>query len=64
MGPRLGRLSGRHFPVLWSEWNGRYRDSVRDYWRQENTSIGELAFRLTGSSDLYPKRPDGGHGPA
>ena len=42
-----------NFPVLWSEWNGRYRDSVRDYWRQENTSIGELAFRLTGSSDLY-----------
>jgi isoamylase len=42
-----------NFPVLWSEWNGRYRDSVRDYWRRENTSIGELAFRLTGSSDLY-----------
>ena len=42
-----------NFPVLWSEWNGRYRDSVRDYWRQENTSIGELAYRLTGSSDLY-----------
>ncbi|HMK97833.1 MAG TPA: glycogen debranching protein GlgX [Acidimicrobiales bacterium] len=42
-----------NFPVLWSEWNGRYRDSVRDYWRQQNTSIGELAHRLTGSSDLY-----------
>ena len=42
-----------NFPVLWSEWNGRYRDSVRDYWRQQNTSIGELAQRLTGSSDLY-----------
>ena len=42
-----------NFPVLWSEWNGRYRDSIRDYWRQENTSIGELALRLTGSSDLY-----------
>jgi isoamylase len=42
-----------NFPVLWSEWNGRYRDSIRDYWRQENTSIGELAYRLTGSSDLY-----------
>jgi glycogen operon protein len=42
-----------NFPVLWSEWNGRYRDSIRDYWRRENTSIGELAFRLTGSSDLY-----------
>jgi len=42
-----------NFPVLWSEWNGRYRDSVRDYWRQQSTSIGELAYRLTGSSDLY-----------
>jgi glycogen operon protein len=42
-----------NFPVLWSEWNGRYRDNVRDYWRQQNTSIGELAHRLTGSSDLY-----------
>jgi isoamylase len=42
-----------NFPVLWSEWNGRYRDSVRDYWRQQNTSIGELAHRLTGSPDLY-----------
>ncbi len=42
-----------NFPVLWSEWNGRYRDSVRDYWRETNTSIGELASRLTGSADLY-----------
>jgi glycogen operon protein len=42
-----------NFPVLWSEWNGRYRDSVRDYWRQQGHSIGELAHRLTGSSDLY-----------
>ncbi|HTV11436.1 MAG TPA: glycogen debranching protein GlgX [Acidimicrobiales bacterium] len=42
-----------NFPVLWSEWNGRFRDSVRDYWRQQNTSIGELANRITGSSDLY-----------
>ena len=42
-----------NFPVLWSEWNGRYRDNVRDYWRQQSTSIGELAHRLTGSSDLY-----------
>ena len=42
-----------NFPVLWSEWNGRYRDYVRDYWRQQSTSIGELAHRLTGSSDLY-----------
>ena len=42
-----------NFPVLWSEWNGRYRDSVRDYWRQQGKSIEELAHRLTGSPDLY-----------
>ncbi len=42
-----------NFPPLWSEWNGRYRDSVRDYWREGGTPIGDLAERLTGSSDLY-----------
>ena len=42
-----------NFPVLWSEWNGRYRDTVRDYWRGEDRTLGELAFRFTGSSDLY-----------
>jgi glycogen operon protein len=41
-----------NFPVLWTEWNGRYRDSMRDYWRGE-TGVAELARRLTGSSDLY-----------
>ncbi|MGH9417774.1 MAG: glycogen debranching protein GlgX [Terriglobales bacterium] len=41
------------FPILWSEWNGRYRDAVRDYWRGFNTGLGEFAARLTGSSDLY-----------
>ena len=53
VGPRVGGYQVGNFPVLWSEWNGRYRDSVRDYWRQQSTSIGELAHRLTGSSDLY-----------
>ena len=42
-----------NFPPLWSEWNGRYRDTVRDFWRGEPATIGELASRLTGSSDLY-----------
>ena len=42
-----------NFPPLWSEWNGRYRDTVRDFWRGEPSTIGELASRLTGSSDLY-----------
>jgi isoamylase len=40
------------FGVAWSEWNGRYRDAVRDFWRGQG-SIGEVASRLTGSSDLY-----------
>jgi isoamylase len=42
-----------NFPVLWSEWNGRYRDCVRDYWRGSDQGIAEFASRLTGSSDLY-----------
>jgi glycogen operon protein len=42
-----------NFPPLWSEWNGKYRDAVRDYWRQSGARIGDLAERLTGSSDLY-----------
>ena len=42
-----------NFPPHWSEWNGKYRDAIRDYWREGGTSIGELAQRLTGSSDLY-----------
>jgi isoamylase len=42
-----------NFPVLWSEWNGRYRDTVRDYWRGAEHTLGDLAYRLTGSSDVY-----------
>jgi isoamylase len=42
-----------NFPPLWSEWNGRYRDTVRDYWRGADRTLGELAYRFTGSSDLY-----------
>ncbi len=42
-----------NFPVLWSEWNGRYRDAVRRYWRGDQHSVAELGYRLTGSSDLY-----------
>jgi glycogen operon protein len=42
-----------NFPPLWSEWNGRYRDAVRDYWRGEPRTLGEMGYRLTGSSDLY-----------
>ena len=41
------------FPARWSEWNGKYRDAVRDFWRGEEGSLGELALRLTGSGDIY-----------
>ncbi len=41
------------FPPLWSEWNGKYRDTVRDFWRGEPAMLSEFAFRLSGSSDLY-----------
>ncbi|MBK4729728.1 glycogen debranching protein GlgX [Oxynema sp. CENA135] len=41
------------FPILWSEWNGRYRDTVRDFWRGEDGKLAEFAYRFTGSSDLY-----------
>ncbi len=49
-----------NFPVLWAEWNGKYRDCVRAYWKGDQGTIGEFAYRLTGSSDLYEwsgKRP-------
>jgi glycogen operon protein len=42
-----------NFPVLWSEWNGEYRDTLRDYWRGIDERLGEFADRITGSSDLY-----------
>jgi isoamylase len=42
-----------NFPPLWSEWNGKYRDTVRDFWRGEPATLGEFAYRFTGSSDLY-----------
>ena len=44
-----------NFPVGWTEWNGKYRDVVRSYWKGEGGLIGELAYRLTGSSDLYAR---------
>ncbi|HJG43533.1 glycogen debranching protein GlgX [Corynebacterium phoceense] len=42
-----------NFPPIWCEWNGKYRDTVRDFWRGEPATLGEFASRLTGSSDLY-----------
>ena len=42
-----------NFPVLWTEWNGMYRDTMRDFWRGEVAGVGEFAARLAGSADLY-----------
>ncbi|HMC75549.1 MAG TPA: glycogen debranching protein GlgX [Vicinamibacterales bacterium] len=42
-----------NFPPLWSEWNGKYRDSVRDFWRGNDQTLAEFGSRFTGSSDLY-----------
>lgn len=47
------------FPTLWAEWNGKYRDAVRRYWKGDGGQLAELAYRLTGSSDLYQR--DGRH---
>ncbi|MFH5229207.1 glycogen debranching protein GlgX [Antrihabitans spumae] len=44
-----------NFPPQWTEWNGKYRDTVRDFWRGERSSLGEFASRLTGSADLYER---------
>ena len=48
-----------NFPPLWTEWNGKFRDTVRDFWRGEPATLGEFASRMTGSSDLY--QDDGRH---
>jgi isoamylase len=47
------------FPALWAEWNGKYRDAVRRYWKGDSGLVAELGYRLTGSSDLYQR--DGRH---
>ena len=44
-----------NFPPLWSEWNGKYRDTVRDFWRGEDATLAEFASRISGSADLYQK---------
>jgi len=42
-----------NFPILWTEWNGKYRDTIRRFWRGDHGQMAELGYRLTGSSDLY-----------
>jgi isoamylase len=49
----MGGYQVGNFPVRWCEWNGKYRDTVRDYWRGEDQTLAEFANRLTGSADLY-----------
>ena len=49
----IGGYQVGNFPVLWCEWNGKYRDIARDYWRSQEATLGEFAARLTGSADLY-----------
>ena len=44
-----------NFPVLWTEWNGEYRNAVRRYWKGDEGQMGSVAYRLTGSSDLYER---------
>ena len=48
-----------NFPVHWTEWNGKFRDTVRRFWRGDKNQLGDLGFRLTGSSDLF--QDDGRH---
>jgi isoamylase len=42
-----------NFPIRWAEWNGKYRDAIRSFWKGQGAGMGELGYRLTGSSDLY-----------
>lgn len=44
-----------NFPVLWTEWNGEYRDTMRRFWKGDEGQVGPVAYRLTGSSDLYER---------
>ena len=49
----VGGYQVGNFPPQWSEWNGKYRDCIRDFWRGQDQTLGEFAYRFTGSSDLY-----------
>ena len=50
---RLGGYQVGNFPVLWREWNGKYRDTIRRYWKGDEQPAAEIGYRLTGSSDLF-----------
>jgi isoamylase len=56
---RMDSYEVGRFPPLWSEWNGRFRDAVRDWWRSQDGRLAEFAWRLCGSSDIYGDRAEG-----
>jgi isoamylase len=56
----VGGYQAGSFPVLWTEWNGRFRDTVRRFWRGDRAAVADMGYRLTGSSDLFG---DDGRGP-
>jgi glycogen operon protein len=56
---RLDSYDVGRFPPLWSEWNGRFRDTTRDWWRSRDGLLGDFASRLCGSSDIYGGRGEG-----
>ena len=56
---RMDSYEVGRFPPLWSEWNGRFRDTVRDWWRSQDGRLAEFASRLCASSDIYGDRRDG-----
>ncbi len=56
---RLDSYDVGRFPPLWSEWNGRFRDTTRDWWRSHDRMLGDFASRLCGSADIYSGRGEG-----
>ncbi len=57
LGPGGYQVGG--FPANWTEWNDKYRDNIRSFWRSDDSELGELGWRLTGSADVYHNRPFG-----
>jgi glycogen operon protein len=55
----MGGYQVGNFPAVWAEWNGKYRDTVRKYWKGNDGQLADFAYRVTGSSDLYQR--DGRH---
>ena len=56
VGHRPGRLSGRRLPARWAEWNDKFRDTVRAFWRGDEGKLSDLATRLAASADAFARR--------